>query len=126
MKKCYFPEKVPFRISIVPMYVYVQFLLSPQTVAGGIFLPDGPGLQDPCEREPVDAASSLTQQQQEDLTASAQTFLRLMIFGQIHKVLGMEKLEEKQTFVSPPPAPEKAKSASEEEKQGEEATPSDS
>ncbi len=32
----------------------------------------GPGLYDPCEKEPTDAASSLTNQEREDITASAQ------------------------------------------------------
>lgn len=33
---------------------------------------DGPGLQDPCERDPVDTLGSMTPQEREDLTASAQ------------------------------------------------------
>lgn len=33
---------------------------------------DGPGLQDPCERDQRDALGSLTPQQREDITASAQ------------------------------------------------------
>jgi hypothetical protein len=32
----------------------------------------GPGLYDPCEKDSVDAASSLTNQEREDITASAQ------------------------------------------------------
>lgn len=47
---------------------------------------NGPGVLDPCEKEPHDALAGLTKQQREDLTVSAQTFLRLIAFRQIHKV----------------------------------------
>ncbi|XP_024216436.1 zinc finger RNA-binding protein isoform X3 [Halyomorpha halys] len=60
-----------------------------EAIAGGIVLPGGPGLSDPCEREPTDATAHLTSQQRADITASAQHALRLMAFRQIHKVLGM-------------------------------------
>jgi zinc finger RNA-binding protein len=43
-----------------------------EAVASGILLPGGPGLLDPCEKEPTDAAGNLTLQQREDVTASAQ------------------------------------------------------
>ncbi|XP_066589951.1 zinc finger RNA-binding protein isoform X3 [Prorops nasuta] len=63
-----------------------------ECVAGGILLPGSPGLSDPCEKEPVDAIGTMTPQQREDITASAQYALRLVAFRQIHKVLGMEQL----------------------------------
>ncbi|XP_011261160.1 zinc finger RNA-binding protein isoform X2 [Camponotus floridanus] len=63
-----------------------------ECVAGGILLPNSPGLSDPCEKEPVDAIGNMTSQQREDITASAQHALRLVAFRQIHKVLGMEQL----------------------------------
>ncbi|XP_025076885.1 LOW QUALITY PROTEIN: zinc finger RNA-binding protein-like [Pomacea canaliculata] len=63
-----------------------------ECIASGILLPGGPGLYDPCEKEPTDALASLTNQMREDLTASAQHALRLLAFRQIHKVLGMEPL----------------------------------
>ena len=47
----------------------------------------GPGLCDPCEKEPTDAAATLTNQEREDITASAQHALRLISFRQIHKVI---------------------------------------
>lgn len=47
---------------------------------------NGPGVLDPCEKEPHDALVGLSKQQREDLTVSAQTFLRLIAFRQIHKV----------------------------------------
>jgi zinc finger RNA-binding protein len=50
------------------------------------------GLSDPCEKDPVDAIGTMTAQQREDITASAQHALRLVAFRQIHKVLGMEQL----------------------------------
>ncbi|CAL8254402.1 unnamed protein product [Merluccius merluccius] len=63
-----------------------------ECVSTGILLPEGPGLLDPCEKEPTDALSSMTGQAREDITASAQHALRLLAFRQIHKVLGMESL----------------------------------
>lgn len=41
-------------------------------ISSGLLLPGGPGLLDPCEKDPVDAAAYLTAQQREDITASAQ------------------------------------------------------
>ncbi|KAK6644082.1 hypothetical protein RUM43_000347 [Polyplax serrata] len=63
-----------------------------EAVASGILLPGGPGLMDPCEKEPVDALGNISNQQREDITASAQHALRLISFRQIHKVLGMDAL----------------------------------
>ncbi|XP_060725120.1 interleukin enhancer-binding factor 3a isoform X3 [Tachysurus vachellii] len=66
-----------------------------ECVASGILLEDGPSISDPCERAGVDASCHLTPQQREDITQSAQFALRLMAFGQIHKVLGMNRLSPK-------------------------------
>lgn len=63
-----------------------------ECISTGILLPEGPGLLDPCEKEPTDALESVTPQAREDITASAQHALRLLAFRQIHKVLGMESL----------------------------------
>ncbi|XP_044275011.1 zinc finger RNA-binding protein 2 isoform X8 [Varanus komodoensis] len=63
-----------------------------ECIATGMLLADGPGLQDPCEKEPIDALRSMAQQQREDVTASSQHALRMLAFRQIHKVLGMEPL----------------------------------
>ncbi|XP_030228694.1 zinc finger RNA-binding protein [Gadus morhua] len=63
-----------------------------ECVSTGILQPGGPGLLDPCEKEPTDALSSMTRQAREEITASAQHALRLLAFRQIHKVLGMESL----------------------------------
>ncbi|XP_076331908.1 zinc finger RNA-binding protein-like isoform X2 [Tachypleus tridentatus] len=62
-----------------------------EAVSGGILLPGGPGLMDPCEKDPVDVVD-LNNQDREDITASAQQALRLMVFRQVHKVLGMDPL----------------------------------
>nr|XP_020750988.1 zinc finger RNA-binding protein 2 isoform X2 [Odocoileus virginianus texanus] len=53
-----------------------------ECVASGTLLTDGPGLQDPCERDQMDALGSMTLQEREDITASAQ----------IHKILGIDPL----------------------------------
>lgn len=62
-----------------------------EALASGILI-QGPGLMDPCEKEPVDALKGLTKQQREDITVTAQQFLRYIAFRQIHKVLGMDPL----------------------------------
>ena len=51
--------------------------------------------KDPCEREESAASplSNLTKQEAEDITKSAQYYLRLMHFRQIYKVLGMQMEE---------------------------------
>ncbi|GJQ85833.1 putative zinc ion binding protein [Trypoxylus dichotomus] len=67
-----------------------------EAVAGGILLPGGPGLGDPCEKDNPDAAAALKTQQREDLTCSAQYALRLIAYRQIHKVLGMDPLPAQQ------------------------------
>lgn len=40
-----------------------------------MLLTGGPGLLDPCEKDPVDAASGLSNQEREDITASAQVLV---------------------------------------------------
>ncbi|KFQ34817.1 Spermatid perinuclear RNA-binding protein, partial [Merops nubicus] len=69
-----------------------------ECLASGILLPGGPGLHDPCEREPTDALSYLTVQQKEAITHSAQHALRLSAFGQIYKVLEMDPLPSNKSF----------------------------
>jgi len=51
--------------------------------------------KDPCEREDSNTSplSNLTKQEAEDITKSAQYYLRLMHFRQIYKVLGMQMEE---------------------------------
>ncbi|KAL8177534.1 UNVERIFIED_CONTAM: Zinc finger RNA-binding protein 2 [Gekko kuhli] len=63
-----------------------------ECIAAGMLLSDGPGLQDPCEKEAADVLQSMSRQDREDITASSQHALRLLAFRQIHKVLGMEPL----------------------------------
>lgn len=63
-----------------------------ECLASGILLPDGPGLYDPCEKETTDVLNTLTLQDKENITASAQHTLRLIAFRQIHQVLNMEQL----------------------------------
>ena len=46
-----------------------------ECIASGVLLPSGPGLFDPCEKDSTDAASSLSSQEREDITASAQVIL---------------------------------------------------
>merc|ERR1712131_311247 len=53
-------------------------------------LPGGLGIKDPCEKDNADAFASLSLQDREDITASAQHALRLLSFGVMHKILGMQ------------------------------------
>ncbi|XP_004865919.1 zinc finger RNA-binding protein 2 isoform X2 [Heterocephalus glaber] len=69
-----------------------------ECVATGTLLADGPGIQDPCEKDRMDALDSMTEQEREDVTASAQHALRMVAFRQIHKVLGMEPLRPRPRF----------------------------
>ncbi|XP_017843902.1 zinc finger RNA-binding protein isoform X2 [Drosophila busckii] len=62
-----------------------------EALASG-FLISGPGLLDPCEKDPTDALHPLSKQEREDLTVSSQLFLRYIAFRQMYKVLGMEQL----------------------------------
>ena len=41
-------------------------------LAGGLILPGGEGLLDPCERDGVDSLRDLSEQDREDITTSAQ------------------------------------------------------
>ncbi|XP_063280306.1 zinc finger RNA-binding protein-like isoform X3 [Prinia subflava] len=63
-----------------------------ECISSGIILKGGPGLLDPCEKDPFDTLAVMTNQQREDITSSAQFALRLLAFRQIHKVLGMDPL----------------------------------
>uniref|UniRef100_A0A6Q2Z780 Zinc finger RNA-binding protein n=1 Tax=Esox lucius TaxID=8010 RepID=A0A6Q2Z780_ESOLU len=63
-----------------------------ECISSGILLPGGPGLADPCEKNPTDTLTAMVEQQREDITSSAQFALRLLAFRQIHKVLGMDPL----------------------------------
>jgi hypothetical protein len=50
-----------------------------EALASGILLPGGPGLLDPCEKDPSDAAGNMLPQQREDITASAQVHFKLVL-----------------------------------------------
>uniref|UniRef100_A0A8K9XBW7 Zinc finger RNA-binding protein n=1 Tax=Oncorhynchus mykiss TaxID=8022 RepID=A0A8K9XBW7_ONCMY len=63
-----------------------------ECISSGILLPGGPGLVDPCEKNPTDTLTTMEEQHREDITSSAQFALRLLAFRQIHKVLGMDPL----------------------------------
>ncbi|XP_049433685.1 spermatid perinuclear RNA-binding protein-like [Epinephelus fuscoguttatus] len=63
-----------------------------ECIASGILLPGGPGVHDPCERQPTDVLSDLSAQQADAITHSAQHALRLLAFGQLYKVLNMDPL----------------------------------
>ncbi|KAM4049914.1 zinc finger RNA-binding protein isoform 2-T2 [Anomaloglossus baeobatrachus] len=65
-----------------------------ECISSGIILKGGPGLLDPCEKEAYDTLATMTDQQREDITSSAQFALRLLAFRQIHKVLGMDPLSQ--------------------------------
>jgi len=80
-----------------------------EVMASGLALVDGSGLRDPCEREDVDVFLHLSVQEREDVTHSAQDFVRKIHYRKIHEVLGMERL----------PPPEKKKWPKKEKKEEE-------
>ena len=57
-------------------------------LASGV-LYDETSMKDPCERVETSPISQLSVQEREDVTKSAQQYLRLMHFRQIYRVLGM-------------------------------------
>ncbi|XP_073537530.1 zinc finger RNA-binding protein isoform X3 [Phyllobates terribilis] len=65
-----------------------------ECISSGMILKGGPGLLDPCEKEAYDTLATMTDQQREDITSSAQFALRLLAFRQIYKVLGMDPLSQ--------------------------------
>ncbi|KAE8636572.1 hypothetical protein XENTR_v10003043 [Xenopus tropicalis] len=65
-----------------------------ECISSGIILKGGPGLLDPCEKDPYDTLATMNDQQREDITSSAQFALRLLAFRQIYKVLGMDPLSQ--------------------------------
>lgn len=59
-----------------------------EALASGMLLPGSPGLLDPCEKDPMDAAFTLSAQEREDITASAQvrysmTVLRDLVYSML-------------------------------------------
>jgi len=64
-----------------------------EAISSGILLPGGIGLQDPCEKDSVDALRSMGAQQRNDVTAYGQKALRMLTFRRVHEVLGMEPLQ---------------------------------
>lgn len=59
----------------------------------------GPGLCDPCEKDTVDALGSVSMQEREDLTASAQVGIRYQeFFLKLLGFYGLERVMRKLTF----------------------------
>ncbi|UJR33196.1 hypothetical protein I4U23_020651 [Adineta vaga] len=61
-------------------------------LSSGILLPNhiGPGIIDPCEKEPIDAAAYLTMNQRLSITDYAQYVLRLIAFGKNESIFQFE------------------------------------
>ncbi|KAG8011750.1 Spermatid perinuclear RNA-binding protein [Nibea albiflora] len=55
-----------------------------ECIASGILLPGGPGVHDPCEREPTDVLSDLSAQEADAITDSAQYSYRLTLMCRAH------------------------------------------
>lgn len=65
-----------------------------EVVASGLIMSDGTGLKDPCEHDMNDVCDSLSLQDREEISKSAQYYLRQMHFRKIWKVLGLQEIEE--------------------------------
>ncbi|CAK8686448.1 unnamed protein product [Clavelina lepadiformis] len=76
--------------SPVPLTLGGSFMRVLEVISSGILLPGGPGLADPCERTETDVTANMTNQEREDLTAAAQSALRLFVFRRPELVLGMD------------------------------------
>ncbi|CAD6184812.1 unnamed protein product [Caenorhabditis auriculariae] len=63
-----------------------------EAFSSGILSQSGIEITDPCEKEKTNPLQSLTKKQKDDLTVSANEFIRLIAFNQFYKVLGMERL----------------------------------
>uniref|UniRef100_H2Z308 DZF domain-containing protein n=1 Tax=Ciona savignyi TaxID=51511 RepID=H2Z308_CIOSA len=87
------------RTSPVPMSLGGSLQRVMEVIGSGILLAGSGGVQDPCEREEVDVMDHLSEQDREDLTVSAQNFLRMLVFRQAHRVLGMEALPKPEWLV---------------------------
>jgi len=77
----------------VPLNPAASLMRVMEVVSSGLLLEDGCGLKDPCEKEDVDVTANLTNQEKEDITRSAQEYLRRMHFRQLFKVLGISEAE---------------------------------
>nr|XP_045218236.1 zinc finger RNA-binding protein-like [Macaca fascicularis] len=63
-----------------------------ESISSGIIFKSSPGLLDLCEKDPFDTLATMTDQQREDITSSAQFAFRLLAFRQIYKVIDMDPL----------------------------------
>uniref|UniRef100_UPI00358F5F16 interleukin enhancer-binding factor 3-like isoform X2 n=1 Tax=Myxine glutinosa TaxID=7769 RepID=UPI00358F5F16 len=78
--------------SVHPMGAGEAFRRVIECLAAGMLLEDKPGILDPCEKEPKDVLDGINAQQKEDITRSAQYAMRLVAFGQLHLVLGINEM----------------------------------
>jgi len=74
-----------------------------ELVSSGVLLVGDNGVYDPCEKNNVNAAGSVDQQDCQDITTSAQHALRLIALNQMEKVLGLKAIQK----VNPPLPPQK-------------------
>uniref|UniRef100_A0A8D2EQG7 DZF domain-containing protein n=1 Tax=Theropithecus gelada TaxID=9565 RepID=A0A8D2EQG7_THEGE len=65
-----------------------------ESISSGIIFKGSPGLLDLCEKDPFDTLATMTDQQREDITSSAQFAFRLLAFRQIYKVIDMDPLSQ--------------------------------
>ena len=65
--------------SEMPLSPSMAFSRVLEALSAGVLAMDGPGLKDPCERDPIDVVADLDTQQREDLQGSAQEYLRKVV-----------------------------------------------
>lgn len=81
------------RTSPVPLSLGGSLQRVFECISSGMLLPGQNSIMDPCERDNVDAAGNLSNQERENITAAAQSALRLFTFRQPHKVLGIDEIK---------------------------------
>jgi zinc finger RNA-binding protein len=71
-------------------------------LSSGILLPNqiGPGIIDPCEKEPIDAAGYLTIKERLDITKYAHHILRLIAFEKYDKIFSLNTNQMEQSSMN--------------------------
>jgi len=82
---CHYSVTFRNQQSLLPLNVAFKRIF--QLLAGGLFLPGSTGIPDPCENGAQSVHSSLSLMQQDAVTMTAQTLLRILSYGNGYRVV---------------------------------------